>query len=219
MEDIHSKFELGKKLVATVSENGSNFVKAFKEFSTDTAMGTLHQDEENEDDLEELDFLAITNNLSYDLPKHVGCASHSLNLIATTDVKNAIQKNTTLRTKHTNSIAKCTTLWKMAGRPKTAEVIHEVLGHTLNYPGVTRWNSFYDSISQIRKIKEKLPVLTERLNLTSQALEDSEMQYLNEYCLILKPLALPVEIVTLENTAKWPRQHSNRQSFTNSLCY
>lgn len=82
------------------------------------------------------------------LPRHIRCASHTLNLIATTDIKSMMQKNTSLRTKHTNCVSKCNILWKMASKPKSAEIIQKVLGHTLSYPGPTRWNSFYDAVSR-----------------------------------------------------------------------
>lgn len=152
LDETHSKFDLKrKKLVATVSDNGSNFVKSFKEFGLQLRTNEDNEDEENEDNLE---FENIVENLdimeaSISLPKHVRCASHTLNLIATTDIKNTIQKDITLRTRHTNILAKCNSLWKMASRPKTAEIIQETLGHTLSYPGPTRWNSLYDAITQI----------------------------------------------------------------------
>lgn len=86
LEDIHSQFNLDlDKLVATVSDNGSNFVKAFKEF------GPTSSEEETVDGLVDEEFELLISN-SNTLPKHVRCASHTLNLIATVDVKNAIQK-------------------------------------------------------------------------------------------------------------------------------
>lgn len=88
LEDIHSQFNLDlDKLVATVSDNGSNFVKAFKEF------GPTSSEEETVDGLVDEEFELLISN-SNTLPKHVSCqcASHTLNLIATVDVKNAIQK-------------------------------------------------------------------------------------------------------------------------------
>ena len=101
------------------------------------------------------------------LPKHIRRASHILSLIATSDVKNVIQKNTALRSKHSN----CTTLWKKVGRPTSAEIIKEVLGHTLSYPGV-RWNSLYDSFCQIIDEKEKIPMLFEALGIREQCLKN-----------------------------------------------
>lgn len=189
LEDIHSQFNLDlDKLVATVSDNGSNFVKAFKEF------GPTSSEEETVDGLVDEEFELLISN-SNTLPKHVRCASHTLNLIATVDVKNAIQKNTSLRTRNTNALAKCNALWKMAGRPKTNEVIQRVLKHTLSYPSVTRWNSMYDSIVQIVNSRSQLNNLFEELGIQNQMFKESELDYLSDYCKVLEPLARAIDIL------------------------
>ncbi|XP_050500147.1 uncharacterized protein LOC126880367 [Diabrotica virgifera virgifera] len=83
-----------------------------------------------------------------------------------------------------------------AGRPKSAEVIKKVLGHTLSYPGVTRWNSMFDALNQILKSKEKLESLYEKLNFAKQdRLRDTDLNYLAELCQILKPFALALDIL------------------------
>lgn len=206
LEDIHSKFNIdNRKLVATVTDNGSNFVKAFEEFGVSSIEKESCNDEDSDeeadftfvdlnDSLEDSDSLNRTN-----LAKHVRCASHTLNLIATTDVKNAIQKNIALRMRHTNCLSKCAVLWKMAGRPKSAEIIYNVLGHTLSYPGITRWNSFYDAIFKIMKEKEKIPILFEQLGIQNQCFKESEFQYMAEYLAVLKPVATALDILQGEN--------------------
>lgn len=190
LEDIHLQFNLrNDKLVATITDNGSNFVKAFREFGP--SCDSVDENDDGQED--EIEFFDLSSNIV--LPKHVRCASHTMNLIATVDVKNAIQRNTTLRTRHTNAVAKCTILWKMAGKPKSSEIIKQILGHTLSYPGATRWNSMYDSISQILKCKEHFEELFEKLNIKHQMFKDSEIEYLFEYCTILQPLANAIDIL------------------------
>lgn len=44
-----------------------------------------------------------------------------------------------------NTVEKCNVLWNVAGRPKTAENIQSVLGHTRSKRGVTRSNSLYEA--------------------------------------------------------------------------
>lgn len=203
LDNTHSKFNLDRgKLVATISDNGSNFVKAFKEFGLQLNTNEDDGDEENEEIVE---FESILDNLEAIesmtvLPKHVRCASHTLNLIATTDIKNTIQKDIVLRTRHTNVLAKCNYLWKMASRPKSAEIIQEVLGHTLSYPGPTRWNSFYNAVTQIVQEKDHLQELFEKLGIKNEVLKDSEISFLTEYCQILKPLANSIDILQSEKS-------------------
>ncbi|KAF2905890.1 hypothetical protein ILUMI_00280 [Ignelater luminosus] len=76
LESIHSEFNLHKdKLVATISDNGSNFVKAFREFQCDAddvlkLSTTSDGKEENDFSLskatneEEREFLDISSDLS-----------------------------------------------------------------------------------------------------------------------------------------------------------
>lgn len=210
LENIILNFNIrSAHIVATVTDNGSNFVKAFREFSVteesqelevNKTRDALDEDHE-EDQMDEIEYdeevtfheIEASNTPDNDnriimLPAHIRCASHTLNLIATTDCKNAVQSNLTLRTRHT-----CKILWAKAGRPKSAEIIKDILGHTLSYPGITRWNSYFDSVSQILNVKAKLPSLCQRLNI--KHFKETELQFLEEYCLVLKPLALTLDIL------------------------
>lgn len=60
---------------------------------------------------------------------------------------------------------KCSTLCNAASRPKSAETIQSILGHTLSQPDETRWNSLFDLLTQIQKLKEKSSELARALNL------------------------------------------------------
>lgn len=71
------------------------------------------------------------NNLI--LPNHLRCASHTLNLLATTDFNNII-KGTALTRLHHPAFGKCTTLWNLSRKPKTSEIISDTLGCSLVYP-------------------------------------------------------------------------------------
>jgi len=75
----------------------------------------------------------INNNNNLVLPHHLRCASHTLNLLATTDFHNAL-KNSTASRIHYSVFGKCTTLWNASRRPKTSEIIHDTLGCSLTYP-------------------------------------------------------------------------------------
>uniref|UniRef100_A0A673NKM7 BED-type domain-containing protein n=1 Tax=Sinocyclocheilus rhinocerous TaxID=307959 RepID=A0A673NKM7_9TELE len=86
IEQIHSSFALCGKITATVTDNGANFVKAFRMFQAD--------DDEAENNEDEVIFTALHEVLRddsetserYILPPHHRCASHTLTLICTNDV-------------------------------------------------------------------------------------------------------------------------------------
>lgn len=61
---------------------------------------------------------------------HLRCASHTLSLIATTDFSNAV-KNASVNILHNGAIGKCTALWNMSRRPKSFEIVQNLLGSSL----------------------------------------------------------------------------------------
>ena len=223
LENTYLKYGItDTKIVATVTDNGSNFVKAFKQFGITedkiivrTASPEYEIDSENEESEQDIEHHAIVPdceeggnetilpdaeivaNKNFVLSKHVRCASHTLNLIATTDCQKAISSNIALRTRHTHTLHKCSQLWKKANTPKSAEIIQEILGHTLSYPGPTRWNSFFDAITQILNEKNKLTHLLQRLELN--CFKETEILYLEEYLKVLKPLAVTLDFLQGQN--------------------
>ena len=111
MEDIISHYNLDvTQVVSTVTENGSNFVKAFKEFGINAVKFDQHKDdnatEEEEAETvenllqltaveEDIDTFGVASShyeVEHTLSKHVRCASHTLSLVAKTDAKNALKK-------------------------------------------------------------------------------------------------------------------------------
>ena len=88
----------------TVTDNGSNFVKAFATFSVQELIAgkaDSHADEWDDDEMELEDDVTFANlhdliipvqegddltQIEYELPPHQRCAAHTLNLVASTDV-------------------------------------------------------------------------------------------------------------------------------------
>ncbi|KAL0153378.1 hypothetical protein M9458_051297 [Cirrhinus mrigala] len=159
LDEIHSEFGLSHEcIVATVTDNRSNFVKAFKEFSI-----TIEEQDE-EDGNEDLSFVHIDSSV----PEYPSLSR----------LNNA-------------TMGKCSALWNASGRPKSAEKLSEVLNCRLITPCPTRWNSLYDSLNQLNSQRGKLGDIMLKLNLPS--FRDAELDYLEEYTKILKPLAVAID--------------------------
>jgi len=239
LNSIHAQFDLNeRKIVATVTDNGSNFVKAFKHFgvemeslSTGNESGNQKNDEyaeiemledsgvdkkdcDNDDELELHEEIDVPKNL----PAHLRCAAHTLNLCATSDIKQIIE-NPPINGIHRRALAKCNQLWKCSQRPKTAEKIKQVLGHQLSKPGITRWNSLYDAIKQIISIEDKNAILFQELGkhyprlsykfilfiiifLSSglpDCISDVDFTYLKEFIKCSSPIAEALDILQGES--------------------
>ena len=88
--EIHAEYKTQRKVRATVTDNGSNFVKAFREFESteEAAVDGL------DDGIRFLDMDTVLETkgdeeLHFSLPPHQRCAAHTLNLIATNGVDKA----------------------------------------------------------------------------------------------------------------------------------
>ena len=130
------------------------------------------------------------------LPWHLRCASHTLNLIATTDIANANKESQEFADSHSEALGRCNWLWKVLRSPKINEAVKSYLGRALLWPVVTRLNSLYDSLKRIILLKDKIlhPDINEIVQLRNP-LRDSDFEYIEEYVMCLQPLADAIDIL------------------------
>ncbi|XP_076625083.1 uncharacterized protein LOC143343753 [Colletes latitarsis] len=203
LEEIHVDFDLNfPKLTATVTDNGSNFLKVFKVFGVE--IKSEYEDEYDSTDSDghnvvfnnenEVAEFYINDRVFSTLPRHIHCFAHTLSLCITTDVIRTIKNSEELNGIHNQVIHKCTLLWNALSRPKSAEIIESVLGYTLSRPEDTRWNSLYDALIQITQIKDKTYNLFKILGIKCE-LTDSEFQYIEEHISCTEPIAQALDIL------------------------
>jgi hypothetical protein len=116
LEDIFSRYGLNNKVTACVTDNGSNFVKAFKEFQ----QAQPESDEEQEEGASEVTFTDLHNAFTTatdddghsicELPPHHRCAAHTLNLIANNEVDKWLASNPDSRAVYRSATGKCEAL-------------------------------------------------------------------------------------------------------------
>uniref|UniRef100_A0A8C1KYA6 BED-type domain-containing protein n=1 Tax=Cyprinus carpio TaxID=7962 RepID=A0A8C1KYA6_CYPCA len=202
IEQVHSAFGLSFKITATVTDNGSNFLKAFRMYkpAEDT-----ESDSEDELDDDEVTFTDVGQALSsesdgqFTLPPHLSCASHTLNLVSRNDVEKWLTTKSESKTIYRSVIGKCSGLWTKASRSRVAsELVEDVIKGKLVVPTATRWNSFHDALSRISQI-----ALTDLNTLCNQmgikCITEKEYHFLKEYCAILKPLSTALDILQGED--------------------
>uniref|UniRef100_A0A672NZU5 BED-type domain-containing protein n=1 Tax=Sinocyclocheilus grahami TaxID=75366 RepID=A0A672NZU5_SINGR len=151
LEQIHSSYGLLNKVVATVTDNASNFIEAFKTYQ----IATSESDDEEEEQEESVTFTDVTEALSTENDDGVShrCASHGINLISTGDVEKCLTSSTSTKDVYKINIAKCTALWTKASRSTVAsEQVQVVSQRKLLIPSSTRWNSFHEAVSRITEI-------------------------------------------------------------------
>lgn len=202
IEDIHSAYGIGNKVVATVTDNGTNFVKAFKVYQAVSSDDEMEEDP-NPDD--EVTFLPMAELLSAEhesdaeaqivLPPHHRCASHTINLISTNDLDKYLTSNAEIKIVYRSSTAKCSALWTKASRSTSAsEAVEEVSKRKLLVPTSTRWNSFFDALKRVTEVPmNELNTLCTKLGV--KCFKEREYQFLNEYCTATKPLTVALDIL------------------------
>ncbi|CAD6208102.1 GSCOCG00012722001-RA-CDS, partial [Cotesia congregata] len=162
LSSIHSSFGLRPDTIqATVTDNGSNFVKAFKELGIQgsfISQDSGHTADQPSDDWSDTDSQVAEMSEEFSeacekiLPTHYRCASHTLNLIASTDIVKAINTDADLKRKHESVLKKCKTLWKLLRSAKKRETLKSILGVSIQKPVITRWNLTYDCFEQLIKL-------------------------------------------------------------------
>ncbi|KAL7372273.1 hypothetical protein ABVT39_013095 [Epinephelus coioides] len=122
------------------------------------------------------------------------CASHTLNLISCNDIDKWLSFSDS-KCLYRSATAKCAALWTKASRSTLAsEIVDEICGKKMIVPTSARWNSFHDALSRISDIPaQDLNTLCSRLDI--RALTEHEHLFLKEYCSVLKPLTIALDIL------------------------
>lgn len=185
----------------TVTDNGSNMVKAFKVFGksdiTNLEKALLEDENESEDD----DLLPqvfpeptgeLQNNDDYELPGHERCATHTLHLVAAVDTKQARTENNACKGIHNAAFGKCQALWNLCSKsPKACETYLYITGKSVTSPCLTRWNSYYNSIKDLLCVQEHLNEVLKSLKLP--LFKDQEMEFLSEYVNCMEAIAEAIQ--------------------------
>ncbi|XP_043097798.1 E3 SUMO-protein ligase ZBED1 isoform X2 [Puntigrus tetrazona] len=194
IQEIHSSYNIESKVQATVTDNGNNFVKAFKEFSSE-------DDQEVEQSrFEDLGSILCDGEmggdffLSYFLPPHQRCASQTLNLIASKDLADAVSKGQAGKL-HSGAIEKCAAIWhKAQSSTEAADSIESIAKMNFTVPCLNQWSSEYYAINKLMSLSDS------QLNELSEVLgfphfTPDETAYLTEYTDVFKPVAFALDLL------------------------
>jgi hypothetical protein len=208
---IHRSYGLTvDNITATVTDNASNFGKAFREFLFQIQTPDEY-DEDNHDDVDVdniSEVLTVPSDNSVDdeevaitLPHHETCCSHTLNLLATVDADKV--SNSTYKRLYHAALAKCTAIWNAVHRSsKAADAVKQITEKVIITPGATRWNSQYDAVRRLLQIGINLV----KLNEVCQAVHTpefmkTEYECLNEYVSVMQPIAISLDKLQGEKEA------------------
>ncbi|XP_051809094.1 uncharacterized protein LOC127535333 [Acanthochromis polyacanthus] len=227
LNEIHTEFNIRDKIIRTTTDNGSNFLKAFRVYGkTDKnnnpePVGERAEEEddggqnddtdEEEESIEGVEFvdtgalLDKDDYLEYQLPKHHRCACHLLNLVSTVDASKA-EDNPLYKRISRSTFAKCSSLWNKSSRTTIAsEVIKDHCTLQLIRPVATRWNSFFSAAERIVRITREqgegaLAAVCSKLDI--QKFTPVELAFLAEYVKTMSPVAKAVDVLQGETSVQ-----------------
>ncbi|KYN04952.1 hypothetical protein ALC62_04168 [Cyphomyrmex costatus] len=185
------------KVVKVTTDNASNMVKAFSMFSQKNPID-LDNNGNNDDSDDDFIIQSITEGTTGDtdvisdifLPVHQRCASHTINLLITVDIKAALIGNSggSYNRAHHSAFGKCSAVWNLTSRsPKAAVTYADITGKASSSPCVTRWNSSFDCLNDLMTVKQFLGSVCDALDLPKFKETDFEFLVADIEC--VKPIA------------------------------
>ena len=124
IESVHESFGFSGKVGSTVTDNRTNFVKAFTTYALPALDVPESSDTEDNIELEEVTFVDVaelmvsdqvdaqddSTQIDYELPPYQRCAAHTLNLVASTDVDKFLSSSPASRSLYRSAFSKCMAL-------------------------------------------------------------------------------------------------------------
>ncbi|XP_071639299.1 uncharacterized protein [Temnothorax longispinosus] len=203
INSVFLEYHIQNKVCCVTTDNGSNFVKAFRDFARDE---NIENDDDETVDMEfyNLSDLLITDEIQdldtedfITLPPHHRCVSHTLSLVAVKDSEKALE-SALYKKKQRPTFAKLTKLWsKQNQSTQVADKIKDICGIYLKTPVVTRWNSTFDCVCQLMTLlKDGSEKVNQCLDYCSLSrLTNDDIKFLDEYCQVMEPLAKALDIL------------------------
>lgn len=211
MESVIVEFDITGKVTHCITDSGSNFLKAFKVFGDQSQVGNASDnvDRDEDDVMEPAEINDILENgpaedcpEMFNLPRHMRCAAHRMNLVATGSRVETALNNPRCKSVHRSLMGKLSAVWNKQSRSTaSSDNIKESLGILFITPNTTRWNSTYDALSRVQRLfKEKKAEL--QAVFTTEGLRpitDGEETFLNEFLKVMKPLADALDVIQGED--------------------
>jgi len=204
LNDVFTEYNLSiSKMVRCVTDNGSNFTKAFREFGivVNQHSGDDSSDDDDGEDFADVTLESVDQILNEDtgdtapaiiLPPHHLCSSHTLSLLAVTDIPKILAENAALKRIHNSVMAKYYSLWNSAGRSlKSYEATERIAHRTLVRPCPMRWNSMYDALKVLQSLRAELRAICEAVGVL--AFKDMELDFINAYVEVLAPISAALD--------------------------
>ncbi len=196
IDDILREFGIQNKTTSVTTDGATNYAKSFACYGAQNIAGESAQDQPDIDEYfidvgEVLSCVDDDNQIS--LPRQIRCMAHSLALVAKKDSEEAF-KDQTYRRLHLSFFGLARKLWNLQDRSTLqADKIRGICGGLFRVPGVTRWNSVYDSVLDMKNKAEHLDAVMDALQ--EKRFTAQQKMFMEEYLLCTGPIAKSLDIL------------------------
>lgn len=219
LNSVYTEFDIEHKILVTVTDNASNFVRAFNKFgismetfaslvaaqrrtevpnsngdfcneNCDDSIEDDDMPEEEEEEVGELIFSDLEDKLLEDKPRTIFVAAHIR--FVCWHLRTRKMHLMTYATRYKDVFDKVNALYKKSNRPKSSEIIKRILGKALILPAATRWNSLFDSIEHILSF-DLVTLNTLMLALGLPQFTQENYDFLKEYLKVMEGVAHAVD--------------------------
>ena len=187
------------KIIATFTENFSDFTSTFNNYGIKISVGNdlIHEEFPDFDGvgnlteetlLEEERFSQPALNMSSEqnLRGQVKCCSHLLTQVCLVDADRTLIPCAFYHKIRLSIMGKCSALWNSSLKSESAETIMKVLGCQLTLPSASRWNSLHESLWDLLMKLDKLNETMNQLGLP--VFSEIEFEFMEEYVNIFHPI-------------------------------
>ncbi len=191
IDKILKEYKIQNKTIAMTTDGASNFGKCFSVFGAGAISSALNSttDEHFVDIDEVLEDPDPDSKIS--LPRHLKCLSHSLSLVAKKDIEKATE-NSSYKRISKSFFGLAQRLWNFQDRStKQSDKIREICNSLFTVPVVTRWNSVFNSVTDLKAKQDKLDDVMDALS--ERRFSVNEKVFMDEYLKCTRPIALALD--------------------------
>ncbi|XP_017468362.1 PREDICTED: uncharacterized protein LOC108360538 isoform X2 [Rhagoletis zephyria] len=183
---IHSNYELSAdKIICTVVDGVQDYVQTYHNFSIKSMCNEYYD--------EDFGFsISSAQHLLNQLPQQMKRGEYSLHQLTVFDFNNILKSHEMLQL----ALTRCLNILNKCRDFENAEVAACLFDTRLTLTDV-RWPTWYALLTQLLKYKHKIDELCISLNVPN--FTKNEIQYLEDFCMILKPIADALEFLQQDN--------------------
>ena len=199
LAEIFQEFQIEAKIQNVVTDNASNFAKAFNLFQN------ADDERSDEEALVVVNVNELLENACDDdsddvpiLPPHKRCGNHSLNLVASANALKA-REDKVFQRSYDRAMAKVQALSNIVSRsPKANDTVEDITGKTFLKPTCTRWCSEYYAVERVVEIGlDKVVECETALGLS--VMTSADMKFLTSFIKVMKPIVSAMKLIEGES--------------------